>query len=693
MRRRRFPRARTGDWVELASLTALLLVAAFFRFHRPGAVPPGPSHDELRMIDLGELIVEGERPIHWTVSYSAEPLFTYALALVMPVWGFTPFGARMVTRFAGLLLIPLMHLLVRRLFGRRVALVTSGVLAMTWWPVFFSRVALRGITFPLTLVAAVYCLWRGLGLSGPGGACRMGPVRWGWLLPGAGLMGLTWYTFTAARGLFVLWPALLAHLVVVRVVHVKRLWRIALVTLGLAALVAAPFIYDVNAHPGAPEARMKQLGGVIDELRAGNLAPFARQTTHTLGLFVLTGDPNWRYNVSDRPAFGPVLGCLAILGFLVSIGRWRQPRHFLLLTWLLLGWIPSMLTPDAPSFVRAIGALPAVATFPAIGAAAVWDWVAARAGQRAGPKRPGSVRTTWFLVALTLLVNGWSTLRDLFTIWPIQPQVREIYQAALSEAFEDLNRSRLEGPIWISEPFPDDRAFLLSQRVLQRKEIRPRWFDSRRALILPPADGVRRYLLADFAAPDPALFAHWMNRSTVLLERAAPTGEPAYRLYQVEGGPWVAQELAEIAARSTAFADPAAQQPVPLPASFDETAVLLGYELPGDPLTPGQEAHLAVYWRAHGPVYEPLSSFAHLLDGQNTVVGQYDGFDVPPWEWEPGAVIAQVYRFPVSQDAQPGVHWLEVGLYNPQTMERLHVMGDDGAPLGDRLLLREIVVQ
>jgi len=369
-----------------------------------------------------------------------------------------------------------------------------------------------------------------------------------------------------------------------------------------------------------------------------------------------------------------------------SAGLWS--RYFLLVTWLLLGWAPSALTPQAPSFVRAIGALPAVAMLPGVGAVALWDWLATRTGRRLG-------RLASALILLLLTLNGLSTFHGLFIEWPVQPQVREIYQAALTEAFQGLNHSDLEGTIWVSEPFPDDRHLLLARRVLQREEVRLRWFDASRAWILPPADGVRRYLLADFASPDPVLFAQWMGRATVVLQGEAPDGAGglAYRLYQVEGGPWVEQELSEIVARSVAFAGPGTQRPVPWPARFEDVATLLGYELDEVRLAPGQEVRLVLYWRAHGPIYEPLSSFAHLLDQQENVVGQYDGFDVPPMYWEPGAVIAQVYRFPVSQGAQPGDYWLEVGLYNPQTMERVTVVGNTGAALGDRLLLREVVVQ
>jgi hypothetical protein len=273
--------------------------------------------------------------------------------------------------------------------------------------------------------------------------------------------------------------------------------------------------------------------------------------------------------------------------------------------------------------------------------------------------------------------------------------VREIYQASLTEAFRALNHSNLKGPLWISEPFPDDRHLLLSKRLLQREEIEPRWFDASRALVLPPADGARRYLLGNFVQPDPALFAQWMDEATIVMEGEVPSlaDEPTYRLYRVKGGSWIEESLSEITAQSTAFIDPVSEQEVALPVSFDGVASILGYELSDGQLAPGDEVHLIVYWRVQGPDYEPLASFAHLLEGQSKILGQYDGLDVPPWHWEPDAVIAQVYHFSIARDAQPGAHWLEVGLYNSQTMERLPVLGKDDEILADRLLLKRVYVR
>ena len=245
----------------------------------------------------------------------------------------------------------------------------------------------------------------------------------------------------------------------------------------------------------------------------------------------------------------------------------------------------------------------------------------------------------------------------------------------------------------IRDSFLDDRNLLLADYVLDRERIKPRWFNADRGLILPQADDRRRYLIADFVQPDRVLYARWMSDATIVLERYAPSGAPAYRVLEVTGGPWVERELEEIGTTSVATLDPEGQRGVPLPARFDGTATLLGYELRDEELASGDSVHLVVYWRVQGPVYEPLASFAHLLDAQGSLVGQYDGFDVPPWHWQPDAVVAQVYQFPVAPDTQPGSYWLEIGLYDAQSMARLPVVDDHGNWLGDRLVLREVSVE
>jgi hypothetical protein len=180
----------------------------------------------------------------------------------------------------------------------------------------------------------------------------------------------------------------------------------------------------------------------------------------------------------------------------------------------------------------------------------------------------------------------------------------------------------------------------------------------------------------------------------VLLEGSVQeeTGEAAFRLYRLDGGVWVDSRVEAITKSSLAYANTTAQRSVQMPVSFGDVAELQGFELAGDRIAPGDEIRLTLYWKAFGPVYQPLSSFTHLVDEQDRVVAQYDGFDVPPRYWKPGLLVAQLYRFAVDEGVPQGHYWLEIGLYDPQSMERIVPAIAAGDGRADRLVLSEITV-
>jgi hypothetical protein len=60
--------------------------------------------------------------------------------------------------------------------------------------------------------------------------------------------------------------------------------------------------------------------------------------------------------------------------------------------------------------------------------------------------------------------------------------------------------------------------------------------------------------------------------------------------------------------------------------------------------------------------------------------------------WAPGEVVVDEYEIEVQPDAPPGMHVIEVGLYDPDDLERLPVLDPSGA-IGDRILLGVVSVQ
>jgi hypothetical protein len=61
--------------------------------------------------------------------------------------------------------------------------------------------------------------------------------------------------------------------------------------------------------------------------------------------------------------------------------------------------------------------------------------------------------------------------------------------------------------------------------------------------------------------------------------------------------------------------------------------------------------------------------------------------DYPTSFWDIGEVVEDEYILAINEDAPAGLYWLEVGMYELATEQRLPVLGDDGEVKDNRILL------
>ena len=73
------------------------------------------------------------------------------------------------------------------------------------------------------------------------------------------------------------------------------------------------------------------------------------------------------------------------------------------------------------------------------------------------------------------------------------------------------------------------------------------------------------------------------------------------------------------------------------------------------------------------------------------MVSGWDGLDVSPAGWEPGDRLVQLHSLALPADLPVGIYQVELGLYRPDTMQRLPVLVD-GVPVADRLLLAPVQI-
>ena len=133
-----------------------------------------------------------------------------------------------------------------------------------------------------------------------------------------------------------------------------------------------------------------------------------------------------------------------------------------------------------------------------------------------------------------------------------------------------------------------------------------------------------------------------------------------------------------------------------LRASLGDGVMLLGYDLSTEEIDPGDSLRLILYWQTIDDIEGDYKVFTHLADVQDRIWGQKDSQPLeglyPTSHWQPGKVIRDVYNIAVPVDTPAGQYVFFVGMYAPDSGERLPAFGGDGQQLpADRIPLDQII--
>ena len=672
---------RRGEWI---AITLILLLAAGLRFWALGDVPPGLAHDEVANWLIARDILAGRHAVYFTAAYGHEPFYQYVQAATVALFGDHWLGLRYPSVALGLLGLAATYVLTRRLFGTSTALLTGGWLALSFWPLFYARVALRAISLPFMAALCAYFLLRATNLRAAN--LRMPNLRIyrsirfadsrpvNWVLAGATL-GLSLYTYMAARILpFILVAWFIYFFLINSSTPIP--WSRLLVFLLTAALVSAPLVMWLMTHPGA-EVRIAEVQEPLMRLLAGDPALVWQNLIANLKSFTCAGDPWPRQNLPGRPVFAdPISAPLFLGGLLVAFWRWRDPRYGFLLIWLVGALLPSVVTSVAPSSIRDILGLVVVFVFPALALVEAGGWVK-RGIQDAGCKMQ-DVRCKIGASCLLFLVPClFLTVRDYFFVWPRHEVVRFDYQADLSAAARRLDELPAGTPIAVaglSVQAMDGPSLELAAR---RDVHDVRLCDTRETLVVPGGRDV--WLFVPRIVPFDVDLQERLLAWGAVVEADAQGSFTSYRLSDEAAVRRDLQRLETTAATADGT-------PVRLPVSFGGRLSFLGYEWLRQRFAPGDSSTLLTYWRVETPPPVLLKLFVHLLGGSDVPIAQHDGLGSPPHGWAAGDLIVQKHVLSLSADLPPGLYRLQLGVYNAPAGPRLSAAG------ADRLLLPPVEV-
>ncbi|MCR4406516.1 MAG: glycosyltransferase family 39 protein [Anaerolineae bacterium] len=673
------------NW-EWTAVVTILLVAAFFRLWALGDAPRGLEHDEVISWRIANGVLHGHVGLYFAEqgSFGHEPLFSYFMAAALALFGHNWLGVRFWAPMFGMLGISAAYALTRRLCGRSVALTMAGGMAVLVWSLFFNRLGLRLNMLLVLWCSAGYCFWRGLDTLQPGTLNLKLESPWPWFAAGGVLAGLSLYTYMASRALPLFFGAFAVYLVVFHRDRLQGRWLPLVLFFVLLVVVAAPLFLYLAVHPELEE-RTTQVDEPLRQLRLGNPRLILQNALALLGMWQVRGEPYWQVNVAYRPVFAEPLGAMLFyLGVILALWRWRQPRYAFLLLWLGAGLLPSLVTADAPSWPRTLGAVPAALSLMGVGAYQAWLWIKKLCAERS---RPYVVTA---LVAI-LAVEAGRTYRDYLMQWPRQSNVRFTFQSSMTEAFRYLDASEDTSPVVMAGLSVHDVDPWTQVCTLRRQDLTVHWADVRQTLILPAGTDVARLIVLDITPFAPEL-QKWTLVGASLLAEGPMTGEnrPSFLVYRLDLTGLRRQAESPPLTFATVGSDPAdhaTQKDLRLPVDFGGVVEFLGYRWVGE-LVPGGQAGLFTFWRALKPATPPLRIFLHLLDtGQNVVAG-YDGLGSPPDDWRAGDILIQWHPLTLPS---AGTYYPEIGWYVPLDGPRLQLQ-ENNMVLADRLLLAPVLV-
>ena len=639
-------------------LLLVLFLAALLRFWQLDEIPPGFYRDEAyNGLDAAGVLAgehEGESPFYFEANNGREPAYIYLTSLAVAILGRTVTAVRITAAVVGTLTTLLVYLLTKSWFNERVGLMAALLWAITVWPIHLSRVGLRPILLPFMLALVFWLGTLAYKRSRPGRSA----VGW-WLLAGLAY-GLAFYTYLAVRVTPLLLVLLLAYLVARG--RTGRLFPgVGWFVLG-TVITCLPLALLVWQRPEILLGRAGQVS-ILNPAIAGDATLFTvfwRQSWQALGLFFVEGDMILRHNPPGRPVFDLLMAGPFLVGVFWCLRHWRRPAASLLLLWSVIMLGPTILAEDAPHFLRAVGLLPAILLFPALGLERLWNWMSGLPAIRP------------LLTAGLVLGSLAFTVDDYFLDYGREPETAYWFEAAARNLAQNINSYEVsEAGYYLDQRFWDGwpAVRFLVDPVRQPAFFRPE--NVAAGQFVPPA--------VVYAWPYEELDRVLSGFGPGLVR--AVNGELAQGDLEAIPYPFYGRYTVE----------PAPEWPVL--AKFDNSIQLRQANVIELDQRPGFKQGLIIelYWSVTEMIDSSLIVFVHVV-GTEGIIAQSDSVPGqgtwPSQWWRPDLILHDQHTIELAEGFDSGQYQIVVGFYHADTKVRLAVYEADGTPVGDTWLLQ-----
>ena len=645
----RLPATRCGSQRRYWALLAVILAGAFFRWAALEQMNDMLHYDEAyNGADALSLLHAPRLTPFLPGNYGRESGWCYLLVPFIAVFGTRPFALRLAATMTGILTLAASYRLGKEILGARGAIWIAAVLSILYWHVHLSHLALRAILFPLIGTLAFVCLLR---------AHRTNFLHQ-WAMSGL-CVGLLAYTYFSAY-LWILYALVLLSWWWVRE-REKR--RGVGVTLLVVAVVALPMALYAFSHPEQIFHRSGDVGAFGLDRVWNNVLLWTQA-------WFYRGDPNAEFNLPGRPILDVYLGVLFLVGTaclpLVVKRRWHS---LWIVGWAFFSVLPSLMSNQAPHFLRAAGLILPIAVVAGAGAWAVECLMRRIVRKGVAP-----------IVPLVLLVMaGVGTCRDFHLRWLRHPEVFTFMEQHLVQAIDYVKEHVPDDtPVYFSPLSPDHPVLIFPGTEMKPRQVSA--FDSHFCLIVP--DVPAAYVSLTMYEPGfQRNLSQWSDVTILVQDQPRFQTSPRYTILRAvpRSAPLVREGQGTIV-----FGDAIQLRPLLAISS----TVQAGSAIP---------MYLGMRTTRH--LNRVYSVFAHLYGDPTPYEGgpmwsQSDSqmcVSYPTTAWKPGEVIVQRFDLPVPADTPPGHYVIAVGVYEAPAGSRLPITAPSPQPW-DYFVLQEVTI-
>lgn len=355
-------------------LTLIIALGLFLRIYNINNTPPGVYPDEaVNGIDAINAM-NGDWQWFYPANQGREGLFMNLIAICFKLFGISVLTLKLPSIIFGTLAVLGTYLFTKELFrNRRIGLISSFLIAVSFWAINFSRISFRANMLPAVLTFAFYFLFKGLRTK-----------KWYDFAIGGLIFGLGLHTYIAFRIAPAILIVMLIFLIISRKHFLREYWKHIVVSVIFMIISAAPMLYTFFvAHPEFWESRSDSISILSPQVNQGHLwQTFSKSFSLSLIKYNFWGDQNWRHNFPPYPILDPLTGIAFAFGLIYAILKFfrltflrftkkiyddkLEVYAFLIFSFFLM-LVPEVLTAEGnPHALRSIGTLPFVIIFSAI---------------------------------------------------------------------------------------------------------------------------------------------------------------------------------------------------------------------------------------------------------------------------------------------------------------------------------------